>query len=468
MFEFAKKFGVNEKLTFRLYPELAAESYTLLIKKVKDNLVAAVISNNDKNSVDLKINDEIYLFSEAGGKKWVTKTLLMQRHSYPLVILSVAGEPWPQKPPHEEWTPVKSDDAWSPELESPPDLVVTDNAGPPAADRGENGDDLESMPSITIRELNSEPERPAGQDGMRPGAEDMESMPDIDTSELEAEFNADIEDTLEKGRVSFAVSNYMDDETAASEPLAAASPEEPEEEDDLSGMTIEKDSGLVIGNFDDDEAAAEPAARGLQAPEPMEIDIGEPEAEPEARDDDNSLYIPESGSGFLAAPEVFHDFFTAYLTPAGAVEPEPVGLDPDVSPGVKQALGVLMERIERLEGALSSIGAHPVDVSSATASPPASGRIAVVLAGLTEEGFKAAMEEAPVSGERFIVDIERQWRPPLFLKATVVAMSSFSVNNITLARFSFEGLDEAGRMAVRAYLDGRAGYFRSLAEMVKD
>src|SRR3990167_7067077 len=133
MFEFTKKFGVNEKLTFRLYPELAAESYTLLVKKVKDNLVAAVISNNDKNSVDMKVNDGIYLFSEAEGEKWVTKTLLMQRHAYPLVILSVAEEPWPQTPELEEKYPAPQDEIESTEQARAPAFGIyksVDEAGP--------------------------------------------------------------------------------------------------------------------------------------------------------------------------------------------------------------------------------------------------------------------------------------------------------------------------------------------------
>lgn len=462
MFEFSKKFGVNEKLAFRLYPELAAESYTLLVKKVKDNLVAAVISNNDKNSVDLKVNDEIYLFSETEGGKWVTKTLLMQRHSYPLVILSVAGEPWPLKPGLEKNSPAPHGYIESTEHADSSALGVEEEAEPLAVKGDENEDDLASLPGITIRELNAEPERTPGQEGMRLGVEDLDSLPDIDTSELEAELNADIEDTLEKGRVSFASSHDIEDETAVAEPLTSGIEGESEEED-LSDMIIEKGASLAIGSFDEGDVP-EPVVEKLVAPEPLKVDIGEPEEEPASREDEDVLYAPETENDIHAAPEVFHDFFTAYLTPVKDGEPPPVRLDSDVSPEIKMALGVLAERIERLEGALSSISASPL----AAAPPMVSERVAVVLAGLTEDGFKAVMDEAPMSGERFTVDVDRQWRPPLFLKAVAVVESSFSVNDITLVRFSFEGLDESGRMAVRAYLDGRAGYFKSLTDLVKD
>jgi len=462
MFEFTKKFGVNEKLAFRLYPELDAESYTLLVKKVKDNFIAAVISNNDKNSVDMKVNDEIYLFSEAEGGKWVTKTLLMQRHSYPLVVLSVAEEPWAIIPQREGKSPSSNGDVESTEQADSTAVGAEDEAGPMAV-KGDENDDLASMPSITIRELNAEPERTSGQEGMRLGVEDLDSLPDIDTSELEAELNADIEDTLEKGRVSFITSHDIEDEAEVVAPLAAGTPAEPEEEDDLSGMTIEKGGILAIGSLDE-EKAAEPvvAVEPWAGPEILEVDVGAPQTEPEPLDKE-SLYIPEAENDFPAASEVFHDFFTAYLTPAGDGVAAPIGLDADLSPEVKRALGALTGRIERLEGALSSISGEPVTVPLT-----ASERIAVVLAGLTEGGFKAVMEAAPMSGERFTVEMDRQWSPPLFLKAVAVAESSFSVNDITLVRFSFKGLDEAGRMAVRAYLDGRAGYFRSLTDLVKD
>ncbi len=451
MFEFTKKFGVNEKLTFSFFSGPGDEAYTLLVKKVKDNLVAAVISNNDKNRVDLNVNDEIYLFSEADGVKWVTKTLLMQRNSYPLVILSVAEEPWELAPDIKRQAPAPDG-----EIES------AEQAQVPGIDESEAGDDLTSVPGITIRELKAEPERAEGQEGMRFGAEDLDDLPDIDTSELEAELEADIEDTLEKGRGRFATSHDIEDETAAPEPLGEAIPDEPREEEDLSGMTIEKDASLELGLLDEEEPAA-PAVEKREEPEPLEVGEDEPEEEPEAGDKEY-LYVPEDEDETPAETEAFHDFFTAYLTPIGSgATAEPARLDVDVSPEVKRAIGALTERIERLEGALSTISGRP---AAERVTAPA--RIAVVLAGLTEDGFKAAMEEAPMGGEKFTVEIDRPWKPPLFLKATAVAESSFSVNDITLARFSFEGLDDAGRTAVRNYLDGRAGYFKSLTDMVKD
>lgn len=451
MFEFTKKFDVNEKLAFSFFSGPGDEAYTLLVKKVKDNLVAAVISNNDKNRVDLNVNDEIYLFSEADGVKWVTKTLLMQRNSYPLVILSVAEEPLELAPDIKSQTPAPDG-----EIESAGQAQV------PGVDESEAVDDLTSVPGITIRELKAEPERAGGQEGMRFGAEDLDDLPDIDTSELEAELSADIEDTLEKGRVRFTTSHDIEDEMAAPEPLAEGISGEPQEEDDLSDMTIEKDASLELGILDEEEPAA-PTVEKREEPEPLEVGEDEPEEEPEAGDKEY-LYVPEDEDETPAETGAFHDFFTAYLTPIGSGgTAEPAGLDVDVPPEVKRAIGALTERIERLEGALSTISGRP---AAERVTAPA--RISVVLAGLTEEGFKAAMEEAPMGGEKFTVEIDRPWKPPLFLKAAAVAESSFSVNDITLARFSFEGLDDAGRTAVRNYLDGRAGYFKSLTDMVKD
>lgn len=418
MFEFSKKFGVNDKLAFRLYPELLAESYTLLVKKVKDNLVAAVVSNNDKNSVNPNINDEIYLFSEANGRSWVTKTLVMQTNAYPLMILSIAEEPWALAPDIEEETHAPVGDLESAEHAYPP--AVNDVKSYPAAGKGtvksDDDDDLSTMPSITIRELTAEHERAQGQEGMRFGSEDLDALPDIDTSDLEAELDADIEDTLEKRRKSFTASPDVKDEEPSQEPLVAGLMTEPDDEDDLSDMTIVKDRSMEIGDFEEDDIATlEVGKPGEQ--KPLELDIVEPQGEPEALDEER-LYVGEVEAEDEAplATEPFHDFFTAYLTPVA-------------NPAV---------------------------------------RTAVVMAGLTEDGFKAVMDEAPMSGARFTVEIDRPWNPSLFLRAMAVAESSYSVSGITLAQFGFEGLDNAGRMAVRAYLDGRAGYFRSLADLARD
>jgi hypothetical protein len=466
MFEFAKKFGVNEKLTFRLFPDPAQESYTLLVKKLKDNLVAAVISNNDKNSVQLNINDEIYIFSEADGGKWVTRTLLMQMHAYPLVILSIAEEPLPltnlEQKPH---APV-GDTEFTGEAQA-----LAPNNGQNQAVAGQGGanseedDDLASVPGVTIKELAAEPERAPGQEGIRFGADDLDSLPDIDTSELEAEFNADIEDTLEKRRISFTTFPDMGkDEVALQEPLTSGIPGGPEEEDDISGMTIEKGGSLEIGSLDEEDET-ELAVEERAEPELLEVDVGEPIGEPEPLGEE-SLYVPtdETEDETPSEPESFHDFFTAYLTPTGSdISQVSAGFDADVPPEVKLSLDALTKRIERLEGALSSISGQPAE-APATACVS----MAVVLAGLTQEGFRAVMDDTPMSGERFTVEIERPWKPPLFLKATAVAESSLRVNDITLVRFRFEGLDDAGRMAVLGYLDGRAGYFKSLTDIVKD
>lgn len=469
MLEFKKKFSVNEKLVFRLYPELAAESYTLLVKKVKENLVAAVISNNDKNSVELKVNDEIFLFSEAQGEKWVTKAFLMQRHSYPLVILSVAQEPWPLAQEVGEKPSSPDGDVESTDQAGFAGFNVDSQAGAAPIELDENDDDLASVPSITIRELNAEPTRASGQEAMRLGVEDLDGLPDIDTSELEAELKTDIEDMLEKGRVSFIPPHSIEDETALAEPLTAGMQGEAAEDDGIDGMTIEQGGSLAIGSFDEDDVA-EPVAEKLaepEEPELLETDIGEPVAEPGEPDDEESLYMPEAENDTPAEPDLFQDFFTVYLTPVEDWAAEPVGLDADISPGAKRALDALTERLERLEGALSSISGGGITVPPIATPSTASSRIAVVLGGLTEDGFKVVMEDAPISGERFIVEMEKQWRPPLFLKAVAVAESSLSINDILLVRFRFEGLDRAGRMAVWAYLDGRAGYFKSLTDAVK-
>lgn len=470
MFEFTKKFAVNDKLTFRLYPELVAESYTLLVKKIKDNLVAAVVSNNDKNSVNPSINDEIYLYSEANDRNWVTKTLVMQTNAYPLIILSIAEEPR----------------ALTPSLETKPrslvgDIESTEQAHSPTISAGksktvatketvksDDDDDLTTMPSITIRELTAEHDRAQGQEGMRFGAEELDTLPDIDTSDLEAELDADIEDTLEKRLRSFTALPDTKNEAPSPEPLISGIVSEPEMEDDFSDMTIVKDRSLEMGDFEgDDEATVaveEPAEQ-----ESLELDIDEPQGGLETLDEerlpaDKVETEEETEEATTSEPEPFYDFFTAYLTPAGnGVSELYGGFDADVPMEVKLSLDALAKRIEKLEGALSSISGRPAEP---VAKPAV--RSAVIMAGLTEDGFKAVMDSAPMGGELFTVEIDRPWKPSLFLKATAVAESSYNLKDITLTRFRFEDINDEGLMAVRAYLDGRAGFFKSLADLFKD
>ena len=465
MFEFTKKFGVNDKLTFRLYPELVAESYTLLIKKIKDNLVAAVVSNNDKNSVDPKINDEIFLYSEAGGGNWVTKTLVMQTNAYPLIILSIAEEPWAITP-----APAIKPHAMLGDIES------AEHSQPPAVGVGKGNvvsgkftvksddDDLTTMPSITIRELTAEHDRAQGQEGIRFGADELDTLPDIDTSDLEAELDADIEDTLQKRLRNFATEPEVENEEPSPEPLVSESASEPEEEeDDLSDMTIVKDRDMEIGDLEDDDDDA-PAVEKQAEPESLELDIDEPQEAPEALEEEPTYAVSvESEVETASAPEPFRDFFTAYLTPIGSDGSELYGgFDTGVPLEVKVSLDALAKRIEKLEGALSSISGRPAEP---VAKPAV--RSAVIIAELTEDGFKAVMDPAPAGGVLFTVEIDRPWKPSLFLKATAVAESSYIVNGVTLARFRFEDIDDEGLMAVRAYLDGRAGYYKTLADLIE-
>ncbi|MBF0292318.1 MAG: hypothetical protein HQK86_09190, partial [Nitrospinae bacterium] len=164
-----------------------------------------------------------------------------------------------------------------------------------------------------------------------------------------------------------------------------------------------------------------------------------------------------------SAPESFHDFFTAYLTPTGNDGSALYeGFDANVPLEVKLSLDTLAKRIEKLEGALSSISGRPAEP---VAKPAV--RSAVIIAELTEDGFKAVMDPAPSSGGLFTVEIDRPWKPSLFLKATAVGESSYNINGVTLARFRFEDIDDEGLMAVRAYLDGRAGYYKTLTGLIE-
>lgn len=215
----AEWFKVNEKVTFRLSAGETGESYTCLVKKIKDNLVAVVISNRDKQRLRLSVSDDIYLFKEWDGEYWVIPSELKQRQSYPLIVLALSEEPRLLSPVHElegMTTPAPMDEIelidsdhmmGVPEVsEAPePEKPGVSLAKKPMESWEEEpvamedmSESLDEMTGITIRELQNEPATMERKETPSVPAMALDDLQEIDTSELAGSLEEDINVTRSK------------------------------------------------------------------------------------------------------------------------------------------------------------------------------------------------------------------------------------------------------------------------------
>ncbi|MBI4667119.1 MAG: hypothetical protein HY751_12005 [Nitrospinae bacterium] len=483
------KFEVNEKIQFRLTPDPGDEGYVCLVKKTKDNLVAIVISNNDKSRVTLDAGDDIYLFSESDGEQWITPARLNQKQSFPLVILGITGEPFSisgearRKMPPAPLDEIEKIDEDLTVLTAPEETESLE-VEPPAPARGEYSldtqaeepldvdleEDLSAIPGITSQELSKE-EEPDNRQASIPmvAGVELEDLPEIDTSELEAELDADIESTLAGGP-----GDALNDEDSGGPPLMGARDDDLESlDEELSGLEVNKDVSLDLGDIDDTTIIVPPPARERKR-------RVEPEPRPEPEEEETAvLFVPEVR--YTGAEQEFHDFFGLFVTPLGEQEAgkisAAVGAGEEVSPGLsdsvisggldpvtRQAFTVFTGRLERLEKALVQITGEDNTTPTASAAP----RIGAVCARLGDSYIQAAMDDAPLTGGRFLIEVDRPWKPSLSFRAVAVAESSFSVNDVTLARFVFERLSPGAGDQIAEYLEKRKAYFNALASLVRD
>ncbi len=61
-----------------------------LVKKVKEDLVAVVVSNKDKSRISLQVDDRVFLFSNIDDEQALTQASVMQNNQFPLLILKLS------------------------------------------------------------------------------------------------------------------------------------------------------------------------------------------------------------------------------------------------------------------------------------------------------------------------------------------------------------------------------------------
>jgi len=236
----------NDKVLIGLSADVEEEFFTCLVKKTKNNLVAIVVSNKDKDRLDIDSVDTLYMFSEWDGETWLTPMRVAQRHSYPLLILSQAGESErlaqpastaPPAPP-EELESIDSDHAIEATEESAFPKSWGEIAAVAAMDEtpenqfdGNPAQETPPQDELTEEEILSTPESLEATEMLSAMDDSLADLPDIDTSELDAELDSDIEKVIVKSQ------------------------EEPEEdEEDLSDMVIVKDESMWLGGQADKNA----------------------------------------------------------------------------------------------------------------------------------------------------------------------------------------------------------------------
>ncbi|MBI5816281.1 MAG: hypothetical protein HZB29_11805 [Nitrospinae bacterium] len=432
------KFAVNDKLVFRLSPEQSAESFTCLVKKIKDRLVAIVVSNKDKSRVNLAEGDTAYLFSDDGAAKWVTPLKLAQRQTFPLMIFTINGEPSRAQTGSVENPPAPMDqiesidtDLGTPAEEIPAVEVRAEDETPKETFDGKMADTemdrLDEMVGVTIRELESSESPPKRQETMPWNPDMLEDISEIDTSELEAELNADIEEAL-----------AMEVEAGIAPPEPAAEAHEYSNEDDLKDMRLVHDRSFELGELDTDQTTISPPKAeqpaGQEEPGLEVIESGAPPVEmeyhpaPELMGGDDAysvpaqpsedLYVPESADG-SEQPGTFHDYFGLALT----------WLD-DKSGTTIKTWGVC-----------------------ATLSP---------------QGALIATDNMPPEGARGYIEVERAWAPRLKFSAVGEVESSFGVDNATFVKLRFTALSPEAVDSIRDYLENRMALFRAIRRIAKD
>jgi len=417
-------FSANERLSFALEDDVEAERYSCLVKKLKANLLAFIVSNRDKSGLRLAPGDPLYFFPERDDETWLLRLKVAQTQAFPLIIASLAADPAPlsrrqTKAPAPLGNVERVDDD---HLSPMPD------SGPEP--RGHNGDApaagyqpppkgamaVDGIEEITMDDLDAAGE--AG-DQLPAGAipTPLDDLPEIDTSELEAELDADIEASL----AGIERPSRMEriEQAAPQAPPAPAA-------DELDGMTLSRE-GLDIGELDETPSAApaQPAASAAQS--------------------------PRAGR--------FEDFFGLRLIPLTPQEAQRAGeLLTQGAPAPLLAAAKddhsILTRLDYLEGLLR-----------AALSGGCGGSDAICLA--LEPGAIAVVTERPLNeGDRLLALVNRPWRPSLAFDAVVRAARTSQVENERVTLLVIEAISPAGAASIAGYLDKGAAGLAALRAVV--
>lgn len=473
-------FIVNRKLFFGLSPDPEGDLYACLVKKIKGSLVAVVVSNRDKDKIDIDAADNLYFHGNWDGRSWITPMKIAQKNSYPLLILTVAGEPIPIAVEEEAEPPAPTEEIESIGLDNnlPGETEGEPLFGAPSADETPEGGflaprdeaaDIESAEDeeITEDELQFEPPGPM----VNAIDDDLSDAREIETDELEERLDEDIRETFgeedEYGRADAAI----DTENAG---------------DDLSDMFIAPKNEEL--NLDISDGPREPFGA-----DDIESGGGDIFADTRIERPDTPAYRSPSQAGraepsFEDEEEAPHDFFGLYVHPIGGEMVEKVseairsgepplqgreaaasrprrgaGLPEDLEGPAREALETVISRVSRLEEMFSG------DSGEAAGDEPArEERIGAVCLDLDEWRMTLAMEKPVEEGAFALILVDRPWIPPLRFHAVAEAESSRRSGDMSVTDFRFTAVSPEGREGITAYLSNRAESFKRLKDALND
>ncbi len=512
--EFFEFFSVNDKLAFSLSSDLEADRYACLVKKIKSNLMAVVISNRDKGKLTLSTDDEIHLIHDHDDETWITPAKLVQSQSYPLIIVKISGEPGPVSGHGGSELTMGSAEVES--IEN--DHIVEEPQGEPVA----------SAPDIDIDPAHSIDETPGNEflidEGASPEKEleveeigdkelearsegvlelgdldndvdvvssELDEIPDIDTSELEAELEADIEVSLGEnadqveaegqieldesllGAEAESVDDGLDDmETAQSQELdlkevGESEPAEapPAAEPDVDSTPLEE--AETVETLDEAPALHESSIETKTA-------VPEPEG-PRIKPFEDFFgfeYIVVDAETAEKLEGIINKFSSAQRVSFDAAdEIDDLDLGENIDSALKDTLKSLLSRVARIEnivGRFSGGDAFQARLSfgglfSEGEEDPL--RKAVCLT-IDRSGIYAAIDEPLPDGACVLLLVNRQWNPPLHFDAVAVLLESETKENgVSAGKFRFTAIHPDDSQAILDYLERGPGYLERLKEV---
>lgn len=481
---------INKKIQLKLSEDAGAESYTCLVKKVKENLVALVISNKDKSKVNPPVGEKLFLLNEWDGDYWITPVTLIQNQSFPLVILKVVEEPYsviggvkaPPPAPFEEIDSIVDDySAADNDLNTPVDVSeepVIVPASPTA---------LEDVPPAQAYEKRWSQEK------------ETEATDDVDPQENGLGIDENVTEKLEDlENVSI---NLETDETYPEEPLMVDDDDSQIVEDeildesaDVESAKIEDINDDILGDLNDMDIVpdnsidiSDLSVDGEESAESYPDDDRQ-ETPSDMPDEIELVAVERSGDDEAREPKGgFNDNFVIFLTPidremaegvmesikstgekpSGEMEGEkeyaidlPEGLDPSA----KKIMETLSSHILNIEKTMEELKKN---VSSPFFSPLGE-QISAICVSLGNEGMGAILDNTPPEGSNYLISVERPWKPALKFTATAIVDSIENIHGVDVAKMSFTAIHSQGIASINNYLTHGAEYFELLDKLHRE
>ncbi|VAX25345.1 hypothetical protein MNBD_NITROSPINAE02-681 [hydrothermal vent metagenome] len=479
---------VNRKIQLKLSEDAGADSYTCLVKKVKENLVALVISNRDKHNVNPAVGDRLFLLNEWEDDCWVTPVTLLQNQSFPLIILKVIEEPYsmiaglssaPPAPMEELDSIVEDHGPHDEDLITPVDVSEEPVIIPAGSEEEPTGSHEKHLSQG--KEVDATDDLDPQENGVGIDEQVDEILEDIESIADSAE--AGETGPIEPFEVDEEYLNIPDDE------IADESPDTEDEQDaeleelsdsieeifgDPDDMAIVPDDSIDISDISDITDDAPENADTFQVEEKQEPLADEPEEIAPA------MAVEPSGDEY-DQEEKFNDHFVVFLTPIDremvedvmesikstgkkpSGEPEPgedhsIDLPGGLDPSAIKIMETLSSHILNIEKTIEEL---KTNISSPFFNPLGE-QTSAICVSISEKGMDVVIENRLEEKKDFLVSVDRPWRPDLKFTATVIVDSVEKTHGVDVAKMSFTAIHPQGISSINSYLAQGDQYFRIL------